>query len=143
MTDTLRSRIVEIIESEQRESAAAMLKAGVTNYVSVVPERLADRILSLIQQGEWQPIETAPRDGTLVMLALPRAFSSNDLHGYAPWSETAVLMGWHEPDYEGNDWRCCFMEDGAADTEGFSFQFFMGVKPTHWRPLPAPPLSKD
>lgn len=88
--------------------------------------------------SEWKDIETAPLGADPVLLALPSPFSSNDVHGYAPWGEIRVVIGWR--DYSGY-WVCCFMEDGAADTEGYSSQFFMSVQPTHWMPLPAPPVT--
>lgn len=84
---------------------------------------------------EWRAIETAPANGELILLALPERFSSNDALGYAPWVETRVVLGWRG----GGGFACCFMEDGAADTEGFCSQFYMTVHPTHWMPLPDPP----
>ena len=59
----------------------------------------------------WQPIETAPKDGTL----------------FLAWEirEEMAVMQWNA--------RCEAFRI-VADTEWFS-----GIKPTHWRPLPAPP----
>lgn len=64
--------------------------------------------------GEWQPIETAPRDGTPIL-----AYGVGC--GPAPYAAIA----W-EPVHES--WACCWdnwpLEDYAA---------------THWMPLPEPP----
>lgn len=81
----------------------------------------------------WQPIETAP---LATPVLVPYALSGNDVHGYAPWASISVVIAWHD----GAEWVMCFMEDGAADSDGYSFQFFMRIpNPTHWMPLPEPP----
>lgn len=82
--------------------------------------------------SDWQPIETAPRDGTPILLSY--AVDSNDVLGYAPWDTCPVVIGWWE-----EEWRICFMYDGAADTEGYSSQFFHRVPlktNLTWMPLP-------
>lgn len=58
---------------------------------------------------EWQPIETAPRDGTRILV---------------------VSGGWHDVAYVGwND------DDG----EPVWFNGDVPVQASHWMPLPAPP----
>jgi len=80
--------------------------------------------------SEWQPIETAPRDGTPVLL----------------W---AVREGWEDR----GPCRICGWGDeygwslyGAAGAEPFAgmprnnrVQRLDQCQPTHWMPLPAPP----
>lgn len=63
--------------------------------------------------SDWQPIETAPRDGTLVWLYEP-----HDMGG--------------------------FMFAGGVCLEGewINNLDFNPQMPTHWMPLPAPPVSK-
>lgn len=90
---------------------------------------------------DWQPIETAPKDGKRLLLA--RAGSEEDGEGFA-------TMGWWmdaEPD--GSD----FMghDAGWVDVDygdffpGRSFgnpQYFREARtPTHWMPMPAPPVN--
>jgi hypothetical protein len=66
----------------------------------------------VIEQG-WQPIETAPRDGTPVLIGCGLTQSQR----WAVWS--------------GGMWR-----DGQESAGGR----VSGVpSPTHWRPLPTPP----
>ena len=61
----------------------------------------------------WQPIETAPKDGTDVLL------------GAEGW---VIIGSWFRFDDEGNGrWM---HEDGAT------------CDPTHWQPLPSPPEVK-
>lgn len=66
--------------------------------------------------ARWQPIETAPRDGALLLLAC-----SN-------WPHSEVL-GKPVPIKVGGYW------DGRWNVFGASWE------PTHWMPLPAPPAA--
>lgn len=67
--------------------------------------------------SEWQPIETAPKDGTDVLLF--RATKYRVLPPtVAGWFDKGVIPGWYTYDEP----------DKAFDGE-----------PTHWMPLPAPP----
>lgn len=78
--------------------------------------------------GEWQPIETAPRDGGYIIVA---RFKQDELKWvrHSRWmtaEETAEYYRRGPDDYEGG-WtngddageHCCFV--------------------THWMPLPSPP----
>ena len=67
---------------------------------------------------EWQPIETAPRDGTFVLLFGPDGI---DMGKYEPWAA----------DY-GSGWER--FRTAEYDNDGV-----MITHPTHWMPLPPPP----
>ena len=60
----------------------------------------------------WRPIETAPKDGTPVLLGFPGYLHA--MHGH----------------YEDGIW-------GQLDSD-FGFEH-LPTQPTHWMPLPAPP----
>lgn len=62
----------------------------------------------------WQPIETAPKDGTNVLLS-------------EPWQD--VTIGWFSQ--RGRGW-CAFYN-------GFEDNVDENCKPTHWMPLPEAP----
>jgi hypothetical protein len=62
---------------------------------------------------DWQPIETAPRDGTL----------------FDVWSGYRVTNLW-------------FATNGKLYREGHSHPADLEHWPTHWMPLPAPPPSR-
>ena len=75
-----------------------------------------------MSEREWQPIETAPEDGTPVLLFCPRpGVEPFQITGY--WDlgsdEFGVKSAWrattHDPIYP----------------------------PSHWRPLPPPPTEKE
>lgn len=62
----------------------------------------------------WQPIETAPRDGTRILVWRPREGDEYDAHAAADyWSDKS----WYQS-------RRC-------------------QQPTHWMPLPPAPVTKD
>lgn len=75
--------------------------------------------------SDWQPIETAPRDGTHI-LVINAAF----LHE----GEMCVAF-WHTLRGEKQ-------EDGRWDVTGYGgYEAEPEVEPTHWQPLPEPPSS--
>lgn len=62
--------------------------------------------------GEWQPIETAPRDGTeIIGMIRPKVIR---------------LVWWFAPSSRTFGWRD---ENGRT------------INPTHWMPLPPPPVQ--
>jgi alpha-galactosidase/6-phospho-beta-glucosidase family protein len=73
---------------------------------------------------EWQPISTAPKDGTRIDL-----WGINHLH-YAKPGQRRVNVGWGTVrDWMGNerdDWQTWRSED---------------FEPTHWMPIPKPPTE--
>jgi len=60
---------------------------------------------------EWQPIETAPKDDTQILLT----------------DGSEVSQGWWEPDYGWLGWEV--------------YRAVHRFTPTHWMPLPDPPAS--
>jgi hypothetical protein len=70
---------------------------------------------------EWQPIETAPKDGTLVLLL--------DIHGNH-------RIGGYELNCQNRKWGTGW-EGGDWD-----FKIDFDPQPTHWMPLPQPPQTK-
>lgn len=87
--------------------------------------------------SDWQPIDTAPKDGTEIILAI--------LGVNSHW----VHIGWYAPN-DPFQWRfiddfsitptgCCEDEDGDRISVN-------GAKPasvTHWMPLPEPPSPTE
>lgn len=73
--------------------------------------------------AEWQPIETAPKDGTRVDLWYPRIGRKIDcyFHG-APLD----CWGWAEPDLDDVEGEPLFVVHG-------------NIEPTHWMPPPEAP----
>jgi hypothetical protein len=80
--------------------------------------------------GPWVPIATAPRDGTKVLLV--NESGAMDLAGYVEqWTEHNEFV---RKAKDGDVYRTVREECGYWDTA-------VAYCPTHWMPLPAPPLS--
>jgi hypothetical protein len=73
---------------------------------------LIAELAAYLRDGGWLPIESAPKDGTLVLL--------------------------FEPHSEGG---FCFVGCQNIDGNWVNNLDFMVQKPTHYRPLPAPPAA--
>lgn len=69
---------------------------------------------------EWQPIETAPRDGTVILLGCPAVGAMKD-----PGSRRVYEGLWH----------------GGQKTFTSVNGFLLLTVATHWMPLPSPPNS--
>lgn len=67
--------------------------------------------------GEWQPIETAPRDGTELLVS-----------------------GFEFDEPREGRWVCCaeYVNREWVEKSGLSL-----YPPTHWMPLPPPPSDGD
>jgi len=66
--------------------------------------------------SEWQPIETAPKDGTQILAFAAGMHGRVDFYGVAQWAESQAafnsVAGWFWP---------------------------FAIRPTHWMSLPEPP----
>lgn len=74
----------------------------------------------------WQTMETAPKDGTPVLLCDARTGSMR----WAVWAQLPAHANGPGADWLG--WR-----DGTLEARGA----IVGVIPTHWMHLPEPPKS--
>ena len=91
---------------EKLRGATESGRGGMTDRMIT---ELIDRAAAALEAQEWQPIETAPRDGRRVLL----------------W-----CMAWEAPStgqfYGHRGW-------------GLNCEDFFHYQPTRWRPLPEPP----
>jgi hypothetical protein len=87
----------------------------------------------------WQPIETAPRDGTKVLgYCIANGIPYIDViwwRGNVP--RVCPTREWH--DDPGYVWRSA---ETDASTRGWS-ETLPNPGPTHWMPLPSPPTGPD
>ena len=111
---------------------------------------------------EWQPIETAPKDGTKIDIWCidadgagwrePNAYYVknqpydevvfDDKLGYVTWRSLGARRdGWWAPnhDYDGMDGFCDCPEFFNKHPKQMKLVF---IKATHWMPLPTPPKEK-
>lgn len=71
--------------------------------------------------SEWQPIETAPKDGRKILL-------------WCPTLNNMIQAQWRVHDM-GGEWVDIWNNDPIEDMQGVAY-------PTHWMPLPNPPETK-
>jgi hypothetical protein len=71
---------------------------------------------------EWQKIETAPRDGTTILVYSPSTFDGDE--------EVVICCAL----YDRRDFHPWKVDDGRNLPK-------LWVFPTHWRPLPEPPIT--
>lgn len=80
--------------------------------------------------SEWQPIETAPKDGTLVLLLDGRMVVAGC------WN-AAFNDGWCFWDGYGVS-----SDDDEANVVELN-SWIPGFGPSHWMPLPSPPINTE
>ena len=77
----------------------------------------------------WQPIDTAPRDGTRILVAVPDAplYLRGRVRGWY-----IAVVSWHE---------ACGDPNGPFPSDSTPAGFYERYKlvPSHWVPLPEPP----
>lgn len=90
-----------------------------------------ETIAEAVKAQEWQPIETAPMNGTKILI----------------WDGKQIYAAWWHDQFEGLAWdgeskelpyRGAWTDCAVAS---FNYEEFMEYTPTHWMPLPAPPES--
>jgi hypothetical protein len=86
--------------------------------------------------AEWQPIETAPKDGTHILI---RTADFGAVEGWWDRSVTnfyASQKGWasYDPANMQGDWVSDFPIGDGCDR-----RLYCGATPSHWMPLPEPP----
>ena len=87
----------------------------------------------------WKPIETAPLDGTSVLLYVPGVNSWNR-HEEA----VDIVVGLFETKrYAPQGWVSDIgdVDQGYESTGAYFVREILS--PTHWQPLPEPPQAKD
>ena len=80
-------------------------------------ELLMPTALEMAKGNVWQPIETAPKDGTQIIV------------GCSKYKRSYVAI------FERGTWR--------SGWEGGDWTFDVELKPTHWMPLPTPPKESE
>ena len=94
-----------------------LLKESVVADLAHCEACLAEREAEIkrLKAGGWQPIETAPKDGTWILVYTPENEEFKGGHSVATWAM--------------NTW----IYDGMCPEEW---------PPTHWMPLPQPPQGE-
>lgn len=80
-------------------------------------QAVADAVIQEYEARRWKPIESAPKDGTRILIAIPA------------FNEWPAMVGISH-----------FYKKGRA--AGYWWDF-AGLTPTHWTPIPAPPKEGE
>lgn len=75
------------------------------------------------EAAQWQPIETAPKDGTDILLT----------DGYR-----AAVASWYPEEFPDAEWPW-----GVSDWHNDPLHLRGGYMATHWMPLPMPPTPSS
>lgn len=107
---------------QQVEHLANGVKDGATIRCKLETElwEHKERIAELEQVLQWQPIETAPKDGSNIL-----GFDSN-------FPSNGAYITWFAEKYGSYQW----CSDSTNDFGGWEI-------PTHWMPLPKPPKALE
>ena len=131
MTDyILRRDVIDAIERERLGDDSG--EASDIAYEHALDDAIS-AINSIPAVDEWQPIETAPKDGTEILV-----WRSDAGVLLARWTSCAEFLTDAELDK--------MSDDSAHQEDWFCADFVAGCRmqedcdPTHWRPLPKPPL---
>lgn len=116
LTARLNEKLYECPECAFTFLAGHTDEGGGYSCPNCAEAKLAQQLAAL----EWQPIESAPKDETRILGFFP---------GAPEWYDFSVIC-WSDSD---SDWWGC--SPAAAGVCGDRHQ------PTHWRPLPEPPVS--
>lgn len=135
MDDALVEKVRGVLRQHIQVDASGLTPAVVSHYV-VGLDDAARAAIQAVQEAQWRPIETAPRDGTRV-----------DLYdGERRWTDCY----WGVPDH------CCGEAGRHCDSDWHSlepgwvdgtFNEMLGdetsAEITHWMPLPSFPKEGD
>lgn len=105
---------------------------GFKNEVPRIPN-LARQLLTdaaalireLVWREKWQPIETAPKDGSTIIL-------------WSRYQSEPVTAAWAPRGRWASRWDGTTVIEAQGDTYT---DYAEPSEPTHWRPLPAPPVE--
>ena len=145
--ERLRAALREVMDDLTLISKNHWLPVGLLDDVIYVNARAA--LAAQPAPSEWRPIETAPKDGSRMLLAYRNSLGKwrRVIAFYAP--KLAV----EQNDY-GSDW-CEYDEAGdryflpegwyecIENWDDFTSVHMSGVEPTHWMPLPSAPGKEE
>lgn len=103
----------------------AVIAALDAKYPLAKSQAVLDAI-TLLRRMQWQPISTAPKNGTFVLL-YGAVYSDVDTHKAA----------WEDNKYDEDSPQMMWCVANSADRDYYTRDEV--TNPTHWMPLPEPP----
>lgn len=134
-----------LVSNDFTERAQTIVHEWITldrneKQVPVLIDRIASALAEAATQGQatlWRLIETAPKDGTRILVYMPD--SENVLSVYWDneftfrFDELAAKLPTYQGHYEGAWTDDAVRSWGDQEKESYN--------PTHWMPLPLPPIA--
>jgi hypothetical protein len=147
MADLSREEIEELIDRLEGEAEESTAYEDVV-IIDGTKVQAASAIRQLLSATEWKPIETAPKDGTEILLTGTMNVDGEDYPEHVAaeisasrpvvigrWTSSSGCTIWQ--DEETSELRRVQVRErwhhAGWDVES------NGLEPTHWMPLPLPP----
>jgi hypothetical protein len=99
---------------------------------SIMPEGLVN----------WQPIETAPKDGSKILVYLACAPSQREWDAWHIYLERYTIGFWLHDKWKSIETKDCGTM-GSDETGWMEDIVPIDIEPTHWMPLPEPPTERN
>jgi len=134
-----KSALLKAREALQAAEAGLVNCIPVPGYspatLQIVRDGIADLDRAIAEDG-WRPIETAPKDGRALLLGYTNQHGRwRTLRGrWVPIEE--ILEEWQELEDHEEGWY-------EAPVEPDEIPNVWETTPTHWMPLPAPPIATE
>lgn len=143
-------RIIAARDRRIARLVSALNDARAKGYVTPAEQEPA-LVLSAAQPAPspWRPIETAPKDGSWMLLAYRNSLGKwrRVIAFYAPKlaiEQSDYSSDWYEYDEAGDRY---FLPEGwyecIENWDDYSSVHMSGVEPTHWMPLPPAPKEVE
>ena len=133
--DSLSETLLEIAAKHGNAASVEI----VASYAAHLTDSGRDALMHAIAEcyspkrflSVWQPIETAPKDGTRILL-------------YDPMTSGLIYAGCWDARFESNwneeaDDLEYFGKWTAYEVQSWNDEEYAALAPTHWMPLPTPP----
>jgi hypothetical protein len=133
--------LIAPVESLGRATLEAIESSGGCSIPKVLVDINA-RALELPAFGQWLPIESAPKDGTRVILGCPCSDGDGGTSACGYWldaEEDGIDYMGHDGGFTDVDYQT-FSTSRSFGAPGYRYA---GHQPTHWTPLPPPPTKES
>lgn len=95
--------------------------------------------------GTWKKIKSAPKDGTIILVAEPHPGGTEIPWAVfaARWIECPQMKGDRDDVYPG--WYASYIavySGGGIDNDSWTCKPIVDIDATHWMPMPNPPDEK-
>ena len=116
---------------EMIKAGARAVESLIGRSKSLASNQVAEAAINAALAAMWQPIETAPRDGTEFQARIPGHGQDNVI----AWDDNFECWAFTRDQEPPDCWTDGYCWESNEDLQS-------SVKPTHWMPLPPTPETK-